>query len=107
MSVRVNVHQTAAAVAPARYQTAPVRAQSSISASVSTPSEMESDSDRMAKSQLATWGSSPTTSTTATATTRATSVRRQAQSAQASSAHATVPTAHWATARAWSFGKIA
>jgi hypothetical protein len=103
----VKVHQTAAAVAPARYQTDVVRAQSSISASVSTPSEMDSDSDRIAKSQLATWGSSAIPSTPAAATTRATSVRRQVQSAQASSAHATVPTAHWATARAWSFGKIA
>ncbi|GFJ89552.1 hypothetical protein Prum_031940 [Phytohabitans rumicis] len=107
MSGLVNVHQTAVAVAPAKNQTDRVRPQRSNSARVTTASEIDSDSDRMAKSQLATWGSRPSRRTPVTATHRAASVRSQVHSAQASSAHATVPTVHCAIARAWSLGKIA
>jgi hypothetical protein len=107
ISGRMNVHQNAVIVSATRTGHWPLRRNQMSNASTATPRLIDSDSDMMAKSQLVTSGSSPSTSTAVAATTRVILERSWAHSTTASTPHANVPTVHCAKARASSSGKMA
>jgi hypothetical protein len=104
MSGRVNVHHTAVATNPISNAREPVDSHHRNRARVSTPRLIDSDSDRIAKSQLLTWVVNAMTRTPPLPRMRATGWRTRFHTTMASATQAIVPSAHCPYARAASLG---